>query len=140
MLVVSGRMSHYDVRVREACRFCGGTRLSCFYTLPDQPLTSELLDWDAVGREFRYPIRVYFCESCHLSQTLHDIDAQGYYQGYEYSVAASAFARNFMKRLANAIWKRYEFAPGDPVVEIGSGDGSQLIQFAELARRAGVRI
>lgn len=125
----------YRVIERKTCRVCGSERLTQFLELPNMPLTDELLRADQLGSEFLYPIRVYFCENCFLTQTLHDVDMHDYYRDYRYTVALSPFAQRFMRRLAEQVWRMYRFEPGDVVIEVGSGDGAQLRHFRDLGAR-----
>lgn len=125
----------YTVTERIACRVCDSDRLVCFIEIPDMPLTDDFLREDELGTEFLWPIRAYFCEYCGLVQTLHDLDAEDYYQVYQYSVALSPFAQRFMQRLAEKVWDQYRLQPGDTVVEVGSGEGKQLACFQNLGAR-----
>jgi SAM-dependent methyltransferase len=125
----------YTVTERKACRVCGSDRLVCFIEIPDMPLTDDFLREDEVGTEFLWPIRAYFCEYCGLVQTLHDVDAEDYYEAYQYTVALSPFAQRFMQRLAEKVWDQYQLQPGNTVVEVGSGDGKQLACFRNLGAR-----
>ena len=125
----------YIVTERAGCRVCGSDRLVRFVDLPDMPLTDEFLREDELGTEFLWPLRVYFCEDCCLTQTLHDVNGDDYYHDYKYSVALSPFAQGFMRRLAEEVWRQYRFRPGDTVVEVGSSDGAQLACFQSLGAR-----
>lgn len=121
-----------QVKTRTQCRVCQSDRLKEFLNLPDMPMIDDYLREDALGTEFIWPIKIFFCMDCGLTQTAHDIDERKYYDDYQYSPALSPFTQNFMRRLAEVIWERYQFKPGDTVVEVGSSDGSQLSYFKEL--------
>ncbi len=125
----------YVVTERAACRVCGSDQLVRFLQLPEMPLTDDFLREEQLRSEFLWPLRIYFCECCHLTQTLHDVDAGDYYRDYQYSVALSPFAQRFMRRLAEEVWQRYQFKPGDAVVEVGTGDGTQLGCFRALGAK-----
>lgn len=125
----------HRVTTRRACRVCGATRLTGFLNLLDMPLTDDFLGASELGNEFRWPLRIFVCDECHVSQTLHDVDVRDYYREYRYSVAHSPFARRFMRRLAEAVWEAYGCAPGDAVIEVGSSDGAQLGYFRALGAR-----
>jgi SAM-dependent methyltransferase len=125
----------YSVTQRTNCRVCGSKRLVRFLELPDMPLTDQFLSKDELGTEFLWPVRVYFCEDCGLTQTLHDVSAEDYYRDYRYSVALSPFAQRFMRRLAEEVWQQYQLQPGDTVLEVGSSDGAQLACVQALGAR-----
>jgi SAM-dependent methyltransferase len=125
----------YSVTERTNCRVCGSKRLVCFLELPDVPLTDQFLLKHELGTEFLWPVRVYFCEDCGLTQTLHDVSVEDYYRDYRYSVAFSSFAQYFMYRLAEEVWQQYQLQPGDTVLEVGSSDGAQLACFQALGAK-----
>lgn len=125
-------MSGFEVTVRQGCRHCGSTELTPFLRLPAMPMTDAFLRSPDQPDVFVHPIEVHLCSACGLSQLRHDVHVAEYYRDYNYSAAASGFARRFMTEMAGALWQRYGMAPGDSVVEIGSGDGAQLACFKDL--------
>lgn len=125
-------MAKYSVTERKNCRICGSDEVVCYLTFADMPFTDDFLRKDQTGGEFLWPIKVFYCPRCHVSQTLHDVDVKDYYRQYQYTVATSGFAQQFMRRLAEETWKTYGFKPGDRVIEVGSSDGVQLAYFKNL--------
>lgn len=123
------------VKNRSNCRVCGSGQIRQFLNLPDMPLIDDYLREEALGSEFIWPIGIFLCLDCGLTQTAHDIDERQYYDDYQYSPALSPFTQHFMQRLAEEIWQRYQFRPGDTVVEVGSSDGSQLSFFKQLGAK-----
>jgi SAM-dependent methyltransferase len=103
--------------------------------LPDMPLIDDYVKAEELGTEFIWPIRVFLCLGCGHAQTLHDINERQYYDDYQYSPSLSPFTQNFMSRLAETIWKKYDLRPGDTVVEVGSSDGGQLSYFKKLGAK-----
>ncbi|HWN10334.1 MAG TPA: class I SAM-dependent methyltransferase [Pyrinomonadaceae bacterium] len=121
-----------QVKNRSNCRICGSAQLKEFLNLPDMPMIDDYLRQEALGTEFIWPIRIFLCLDCGQTQTAHDIDEKKYYDDYQYAPSLSPFTQHFMQRLAEEIWRRYQFKPGDTVIEIGSSDGSQLSFFKKL--------
>jgi len=115
------------------CRICSGQRLQCFLRFPQMPLTEDFIPPARLGAEFRHDLEVTICQDCLTAQTQLDVDTRGYYADYQYSVGGSPFAGHFMRLLARNLLARY-FAgqKGSRVLEIGSGDGEQLVAFREL--------
>ena len=120
------------VVARTTCRLCGSDQLTSFLTLPDMPLTDQLLRKEELGTEFLWPIGVYVCDQCGLAQTLHDLSASSYYHDYQYSASWSPFARRFMQRLALETWQTCRLQPGDTVIDIGCSDGELLFHLKTL--------
>ncbi|MWC26681.1 methyltransferase domain-containing protein [Paenibacillus sp. MMS18-CY102] len=118
------------------CRVCGGGPLHRWVHLPNMPLTEELHPPGYPSAPFLADIDVYACEACGVSQTVGERDLSPYYVDYGYTVGQSAFASQFMERLAVTVRDRYGLQPGFTVIEIGSGDGAQLKCF----ERAGARV
>ena len=125
----------YQVAERSHCRICSSDQLVRFLELPDMPLSDAMPRQDELGSEFVWPIRVYRCEQCGVTQTLHDVEVQDYYREYHYSAAFSPLVQRFMRQLAQEIWQRYGFQQGDVAVEVGSGDGAQLACFQAVGAR-----
>jgi SAM-dependent methyltransferase len=99
------------------------------------PLIDDYIPVEELGTEFIWPIRIFLCLGCGHTQTLHDINEAQYYDDYQYSPALSPFTQNFMRRLAEELWRKYELKPGDTVIEVGSSDGGQLSYFKKLGAR-----
>jgi len=97
------------------------------------PLTDDFVPKDRFGQEFRHDIDVFVCEDCLTAQTQHDVDMGDYYEDYQYAVGASPTASRFMNLLArNLLAKFYPNEKGIRVLEVGSGDGEQLVAFKKL--------
>ncbi len=128
-------MSDYEVSQIHVCRNCGSAHLQPYLTLPPMPLTDAFRKADQAGDDFMHPIMIFLCEECGLSQILHNVSVNKYYEDYRYTSAASKFFQTFMQNLATEVWRRWDLATGDPVIEIGSGDGAQLKCFQELGAR-----
>jgi 2-polyprenyl-3-methyl-5-hydroxy-6-metoxy-1,4-benzoquinol methylase len=115
------------------CRICNSGSLHRFLHLPLMPLTDDFLPRDRLGSEFLHDINVFVCDDCHTAQTLHDVDMGDYYEDYQYAVGASPTASRFMRILAqNLLSKFLPNMSGYKVIEVGSGDGGQLLAFQEL--------
>ena len=115
------------------CRICNSGSLDCFLHLPLMPLTDDFLPQDRLGSEFLHDINIFVCNDCHTAQTLHNVDMGDYYEDYQYAVGASPTASRFMRILSqNLLSKFLPSESGLKVIEVGSGDGGQLLAFQEL--------
>jgi SAM-dependent methyltransferase len=114
------------------CRGCGNVDLKRIVCLPEMPFTDDFIFPNDLGKEFRADIDVFVCRSCLTAQTQHDVDVRDYYKDYHYSVGDSATATRFMQLLATNLKERYyPGVQGKKVLEVGSGDGGQLVAFRE---------
>ncbi|MGH7989527.1 MAG: class I SAM-dependent methyltransferase, partial [Limisphaerales bacterium] len=101
--------------------------------LPAMPLTDDFIPREKFSQEFRHDIDVFVCEKCFTAQTQHDVDMGDYYEDYQYAVGGSQTASHFMRLLAgNLISKYFTGEKGRRILEVGSGDGVQLLAFKEL--------
>jgi 2-polyprenyl-3-methyl-5-hydroxy-6-metoxy-1,4-benzoquinol methylase len=122
-----------QIRFLNQCRACGNGSLKRVLSLPAMPLTDDFIPAEKLGREFRHDIDVFVCGKCLTAQTQHNVDMGDYYEDYQYAVGGSQTANHFMRLLASNLVSRY-FAgqKGKKVLEVGSGDGMQLLAFKEL--------
>lgn len=77
------------IRYRNCCGVCSSENLSKVLSLPEMPLTEELISKELLGHEFRADIDVYVCVDCYAVQTQHNVDVTKYYENYQYSVKMS---------------------------------------------------
>lgn len=115
------------------CRVCQSHDLQKILHLEEMPFTDDFLTEDKIGTTFLHPIDIFVCENCKTTQTQHDVDFHEYYEDYQYSVGSSGFASTFMHNIAEKLCKTY--FPNEKnikVLEVGSGDGEQLVPFKNL--------
>lgn len=100
------------------------------------PFTDDFIPPARLGQEFRADIDVFVCCDCLTAQTQHDVDVGDYYEDYQYSVGGSATASRFMRLLAERLQATcYPDVQGKKVLEVGSGDGEQLVAFKRTGHR-----
>lgn len=118
------------------CRACGSPKLQRFVHLPQMPFTDDFIPATRFGHEFRADIDVFICRECLVAQTQHDVEVRCYYEDYQYSVSRSPTANRFMQLLARNLQASYYPECKDKkVLEIGSGDGEQLLAFKNTGCR-----
>ena len=123
-------MKYQVHQLNNKCRVCGGNELFNFLQLDNMPFTDDFIEENKKGTEFLYPINIYYCKDCDTVQTQHDVAVDEYYEDYQYSVGESAFATEFMNGIAKEVLSKYfANASNIKVLEIGSGDGGQLVPF-----------
>lgn len=115
------------------CRACGAASCEPILTLAAMPLTDDFIPRERFGQEFRGDIQVYVCRQCMTVQTQHNVDMGDYYEDYQYAVGASPKASRFMRVLAENVLTKFRTGTKRlKVLEVGSGDGGQLLAFKEL--------
>lgn len=114
------------------CRVCGAKAVQRIFHLPQMPFTDDFIPPSKFGLEFRADIDIYVCKECLTVQTQHDVSVGDYYEDYQYSVGGSVIANRFMRLLAENLKKSYyPSITGKKILEVGSGDGEQLLAFKE---------
>ncbi len=127
-------MKKYHINNLSCCRICSNPKLTKFLTLDQMPFTDNFVSVNESAEEFLNDINVFYCPECMVAQTQHDVVVDDYYEDYQYSVGSSQFAREFMDILALNIKQKF-FNKNDSkprVLEIGSGDGEQLLSFKKI--------
>jgi len=112
-----------------ACRCCGGNRLIRVVDLGSQYLTG-VFPKTASGQLSCGPLRLVWCDACHLVQLDHSFDAAEMYgDNYGYR---SGLNRSMVEHLQNkcrALERVAALKSGDLVIDIGSNDGTLLRSY-----------
>ncbi len=136
------------------CQVCGGSDLTQFLSLGDQPPSDAFLKKEDLEKpEATYPLDLLFCASCSLVQLGYIVDPDLLFRDYVYTTGSNnALRANFKDLVENAV-KTYKLGVGDFVVDIGSNDGTLLENYlahgvtvlgidpssaAELAQKKGI--
>lgn len=122
-----------DVKVR--CRICGDGLDQPILSLPQMPLTDEFGSPESKQEGYLADIRIYQCQHCGIVQNPDDFDHDSYYLDYQYSSGHSEHTHKFMAgyaRVVSDLFEQSAHRAPQKVLEIGSGDGEQLIKFKAL--------
>lgn len=107
-----------------------------FLSLGDQPLANSFL---AIPDEFliepRYPLDVYFCETCTLVQLADVIDPGALFRNYIYVTGTSETMAAHNAAYAQTVVELLGLGARDLVVEVASNDGSLLRHFQSFGVR-----
>ncbi len=118
------------------CRICASSVGKRILHLADMPLTDDFVNQvDPIETEYLHDIDIYQCDVCGIVQNPADFNHDDYYKDYQYSAGHSNFTRQFMHAYASeavASFQRINGRPPQSVLEVGSGDGQQLIHFRAL--------
>jgi len=118
------------------CRVCNALLQNRILKLSEMPLTDDFVPATHIMKpEYLSDISIYRCDSCNVVQNPSDFSHEDYYKEYRYTSGHSEFVREFMALYAETIvdtFKQANHRLPASVLEIGSGDGEQLIRFKEL--------
>ncbi len=117
----------------KACRFCGGSLGEPYLDLGKMPLANSYLNpEDLTKTEPAYPLRVYLCRDCFLSQ-LADYDQSETIFNDQYAYFSS-FSTSWLahaKAYVEKMIERFGFNSSHQIMEIASNDGYLLQYFVQ---------
>ena len=114
------------------CSICSSENLTKFldlgtHTQPLNFVTKEEFDI----KDQRFPLQVFFCNSCGLVQSGPVVDPNLMFIDYVYSSGISVSFKEHLKSLAKHIVDRFEITPNDLVIDIACNDGTLLSFFSD---------
>ena len=117
-----------DYYKRKDCRQCNSQDLSIAINLNPTPLANDYIyEKDLKIIKKKYPLDVYFCNSCKHLQLLDVVNPKKLFENYVYvSGTSSAFVKHFEKY---AEYLNHNFNSEGLVIDIGSNDGTILKAF-----------
>lgn len=112
------------------CRVCKSERLHKYLDLGVMPLANNLAHSAPAARALsRFPLQVYFCEECNLSQLSVVVNPSQMFSNYPYR---SSISRTFVEHcahMAEDVGRLGIIKPGDLAVDIAGNDGTLLNEF-----------
>jgi len=110
------------------CQICHALDLEPLLDLGYQPLCNEFLPQsEAPTSHTFYPLCIYYCHKCSLAQLGYVIPTEETFgEQYTYLTGSSRTLVDYYEALADQLYSQFNLNPGDPVVEIGSNDGTFL--------------
>ncbi len=118
-----------------ACRVCGGNQLDLVIDLGIQPWCNNFLRQNELGKEPRYPLRVFYCNKCTTTQLDYTVKKEIMFGDHTYLSGITNSLSAHFKDIAEVSVNR--FFPGIDrgkidVLDIGSNDGTQLQHFKKM--------
>jgi hypothetical protein len=115
---------------RSACRLCNSQNLDMVFQLAPTPIGDAYVTKDQLGiKQETYPIDLFLCRDCGLSQLLDVIDPEILYGDYIYLTGSSLGLREHFQEYANDVIKNVIPPKESFIVDIGSNDGILLSYF-----------
>src|SRR3989344_3280002 len=119
--------------IAKNCRMCKGERLYRFLDLGFTPPADQFRRADQLKeQEIHYPLEVYLCEDCGLSQLGYVVAPEILYQNeYPYESSTTKTGREHWASFAKNVVQQLGLGPKDLVVDIGSNVGVLLSAFRD---------
>jgi len=120
------------------CQVCGNEDLELVLDVGHQPPCDSLLTEDMLDQpEVHYPLRLWRCPSCTLTQLDHVIDGSIVYAPeYPYRSGITKELRVYQQAFADSVIGRIGLQEASLCVDIGSNDGTLLTGFQNRKMRA----
>ena len=128
-------MNYYNFRKK--CGICNGTNLTEILDLGEQPPANSLIeDLSVISQEVKFPLRLGFCKNCCFVQLLDIVNKEFLFKHYLYMTSASKPIVEHFKKYADEVYNNYLTSKNEStVLEIGSNDGSMLLEFKKLGAK-----
>ncbi len=115
---------------RDTCRLCLGKHLALVLPLAPAPLVDAYVPKERVHiPQPSYPLDLYLCKDCGLTQLLDVVDPEIIYPDYIYETVSSLGLVEHFDAYAADVLARVKPKTGALVVDIGSNDGTLLKAF-----------
>jgi len=116
---------------------CNNSNLELFLDLGLIPLVDRFLSSNELSKkEESFPLNVYFCKNCGLSQLGYLIPPEKLFnENYAYESITTKGRRENHKQLADYVCKEFDIDKNSLVVDIGSNVGVLLTYFKENGMR-----
>lgn len=120
----------------ESCRLCHGKIGPTVLNLGCQPISNRLTRSLSEANGPTYPLELALCSQCGLPQLVHHLDpAEHFHADYAYISGTSSTWVAHCRAYADELMRGFELRPGDLVVEVGSNDGTLLVELAKRGCR-----
>lgn len=134
-----------DYKKVKNCRACGSRKLNKYLDLGKLPLVNGLLD--SPKQKFKkYPLQVFYCENCSLSQLSIVVDPNILYKNYPYHSSVSRTFLNHCDEMAHTVRQvagfNFSIRKEDGVrylpthIDVASNDGALMDMFVRDGYRS----
>ncbi len=117
-------MPKAKIKKNKHCLICKGDKLARFLSLGTLPLANSYLTKKELEKpEFKIPLDIYYCRSCHLAQLLDIVNRRSLFHNYAYFSSASSTLVKHFKEYAKDIVKKFPLQSKQLIIDVGSNDG-----------------
>jgi SAM-dependent methyltransferase len=117
---------------RDTCRLCGSPNLEMVLPLAATPVGDAYVPAEHLDKpQETYPLDLWLCRSCGLTQLIDIVDPKVLYVDYVYYTSISLGLVEHFKAYAADVLERIRPESGALVVDVGSNDGTLLAAFKQ---------
>jgi methylation protein EvaC len=111
------------------CLICN-SKYTPFVDFGDMPIANAFATKEELIDEYTFPMKVGFCESCHMVQLVEQPDREKmFHENYAFFSSTSNYMKEHFKRFADSVSELQDLGENSFVVEVGSNDGIMLQNF-----------
>ena len=115
-----------------SCRSCQGSNLENAWELANSPYGDLFKDSAEKALQVKIEtLSLGFCPDCKLLQLLEVTDIKMTYDDYLYRSNITNALNSYYEQTASRLISEYNLIPGSTIVDIGSNDGTFLVNFHE---------
>ena len=113
------------------CQICSEKNLIKFLDLGKHPPPLNFVTKEQKKKQKKFPLQVFFCNSCGLVQLGDAVDPNLMFKEYEYTYTSgiSTSFKNHLFSFAESLVKKFHLNQQDLVIDIASNDGTLLKGF-----------
>ena len=120
-------MIGWNIKKKNKCRLCGKSNLKKVLKYENSPIGDDYRKY--FYKHKKYPIELYLCRNCGLSQLLHVINPKVLYPNYIYKTQHSPDLVKHFKNYTLEISRKLKLRGNEKIFEVGSNDGVLLKEF-----------
>ncbi|KAF7774133.1 hypothetical protein PCIT_a0531 [Pseudoalteromonas citrea] len=122
-----------NIKHRRTCRLCNEEDISLAVSMHPIPPQELYLETKEQAQAIpRFPVDVYFCNNCSHVQQLDILDSDTLWQEYTYLSGQAKGMKQHFESFTKAAIKKHALGRSGLVVDIGSNDGSLLVNFQKV--------
>lgn len=116
---------------RSTCRICDGGDLRLTLDLGRQPPSNSFIAPEHVADEQIFPLAMYLCPRCGLSQLRHVVASEDIFDEYLYLSSTSGSLKRHYQGLVDGALAAFRPPEGALMVDVGCNDGIMLRRYPE---------
>lgn len=122
------------------CRSCKNDQLKLVIDLGIQAWCNNFLQKSEIGKEQKYPLRMFRCERCGLCQLDTTVPKEIMFKEHTYVSGTTQSLKDHFYKVAKENIEQFDLKDGDVIYDIGGNDGTQLIQYRKLGINSVINI